>query len=85
VPNSIAPATSGALVGGVVCSTPASATGLQAGDVIVAGNGHTVTSAASLHQVVSVYRPGNSVAITWVDTNGNKHTGSLDLAAGPVK
>jgi S1-C subfamily serine protease len=85
VPSSIAPATSGALVGGVFCKTPASAAGLQAGDVIVAVNGHTVTSATSLHQVVSNYRPGNSVAITWVDTSGNKHTGSLKLAAGPVK
>ena len=85
VPNAIAPASSGALVGGVFCSTPASATGLGAGDVIVAVNGRAVTSATSLHTVISAYRPGNSVSITWVDTSGNKHTGSLKLASGPVK
>jgi S1-C subfamily serine protease len=85
VPNAIAPATSGALVGGVFCSTPASATGLGAGDVIVAVNGRAVTSATSLHAVIGAYQPGNTVSITWVDTSGNKHTGSLKLAAGPVK
>jgi S1-C subfamily serine protease len=85
VPHGIAPATSGALVGGVFCGTPASATGLQAGDVIVAVDGHAVTSASSLHAVVSTYRPGNTVTVSWVDPNGKKHTGSLKLAAGPVK
>ena len=31
------------------------------------------------------YHPGNTVSVTWVDTSGNKRTGSLKLAAGPVK
>jgi len=48
-------------------------------------NGHTVTSATSLHSVIGNYHPGNTVSITWVDTDGHKHTGSLTLAAGPVK
>jgi S1-C subfamily serine protease len=85
VPNSIAPATSGALVGGVFCGTPASAAGMVGGDVIVSVNGHAVTSAASLHTVIGNYHPGNTVSVTWVETNGKKHTGSLTLAAGPVK
>ena len=85
VPSSIAPATSGALVGGVFCRTPANTAGLQAGDVIVAVNGHPVTSATTLHAVISNYRPGNTVSLTWVEAGGQKHTGSLTLAAGPVK
>jgi S1-C subfamily serine protease len=85
VPNGIAPASSGALVGGVFCSTPASTAGLQAGDVIVAVDGHGVTSATSLHTVISNYQPGNTVSMTWVNTTGSRHTGSLKLAAGPVK
>jgi S1-C subfamily serine protease len=85
VPSSIAPATSGALVGGVFCRTPANTAGLQAGDVIVAVNGHPVTSATTLHAVISNYRPGNTVSLTWVEVGGQKHTGSLTLAAGPVK
>jgi S1-C subfamily serine protease len=85
VPNSIAPATSGALVGGVFCGTPASTAGMVGGDVIVSVNGHAVTSAGSLHTVIGNYHPGNTVSVTWVETNGKKHTGSLTLAAGPVK
>jgi len=85
VPGTIAPAASGALVGGVFCSTPASAAGMEGGDVIVSVNGHTVTSAASLHSIIANYHPGNTVSLTWVEPNGHKHTGSLTLAAGPVK
>ena len=85
VPGTIGSASSGALVGGVFCSTPASTAGMVGGDVIVSVNGHTVTSAASLHTVIGNYHPGSTVSLTWVDPNGHKHTGSLTLAAGPVK
>ena len=84
VPGSIAPASTGALVGAVFCGTPAAASSLQAGDVIVAVNGKPVTSAASLHSVISAFHPGNTVQITWVDLGGKQHTGPLTLAAGPV-
>ena len=67
------------------CRTPANTAGLQAGDVIVAVNGHPVTSATTLHAVISNYHPGNTVSLTWVEAGGQKHTGSLTLAAGPVK
>jgi len=85
VPGSVASVSSGALVGGVFCGTPAGAAGMVGGDVIVSVNGHTVTSATSLHNVIANYHPGNTVSVTWVEPNGHKHTGSLTLAAGPVK
>ena len=85
VPSSIAPASTGALVGGVFCNTPASRAGMVGGDVIVAVDGHTVTSAVTLHTVIGNYRPGNTVQVTWIQPNGKKHTGGLTLAAGPVK
>src|SRR5262249_32825757 len=85
VPGTIAPATSGALVGGVFCSTPAAAAGMEGGDVIVSVNGHTVTSAASLHSIIANYHPRDHVSLTWVDTTGHTHTWSRTLAAGPVK
>jgi S1-C subfamily serine protease len=85
VPGVIAPASAGALVGGVFCSTPAGAAGMVGGDVIVSVSGHTVTSATSLHSIIANYHPGNTVSVIWVDPNGHKHTGSLTLAAGPVK
>jgi S1-C subfamily serine protease len=85
VPHSIAPATSGALIGAVFCGTPIVASGAQAGDVIVAVNGQAVTSAASLHTIISNYHPGDTVSLTWVDLSGHKHTSPLRLAAGPVR
>ena len=85
VPHSIAPATSGAQIGAVFCGTPIVTSGAQAGDVIVAVNGQAVTSAASLHTIISNYHPGDTVSLTWVDLSGHKHTSPLRLAAGPVR
>jgi S1-C subfamily serine protease len=84
VPNAIAPARSGALIGAVFCNEPAAAAGVQAGDVITAVNGHAVTSAASLHSVIMVYRPGDSVKLTVVEPGGQQQSLSLKLGPGPA-
>ena len=84
VPSSIAPAKSGALIGAVFCHEPAAAAGAQAGDVITAVNGHTVTSAASLHNVIHAYRPGETVTLTVVGDNGQQRSLSLTLGTGPA-
>jgi S1-C subfamily serine protease len=84
VPNSIAPAKSGALIAGVFCNAPAANAGAQAGDVITAVGGHPVSSPASLRNVMHQYHPGTTVSLTWVAVNGQQKTGSLKLAAGPA-
>jgi S1-C subfamily serine protease len=84
VPNSIARATSGTLIAGVFCNAPAAAAGAQAGDVITAVNGHSVSSPASLRTVMSQYRPGTTVSMTWVSVSGGQRTGSVKLAPGPA-
>jgi S1-C subfamily serine protease len=84
VPNSIAPAKSGALIAGVFCKAPAAAAGAAAGDVITAVNGHAVTSPASLRILMRQYQPGTTVSLTWIGLNGHQQTGSLKLAAGPA-
>ena len=84
VPNSIAPAKSGALIAGVFCGAPAAAAGAAAGDVITAVNGHAVTSPASLRILMRQYRPGTTVSLTWIALNGHQRTGSLKLSAGPA-
>jgi S1-C subfamily serine protease len=84
VPNSIAPAKTGTLIAGVFCDAPAVLAGAQAGDVITAVNGHSVSSPASLRSVMNQYRPGTTVSLTWISTNGQQKTGSLKLAAGPA-
>jgi S1-C subfamily serine protease len=84
VPHSIAPAKSGTLIAGVFCNAPAATAGAAAGDVITAVNGHSVSSPASLRQVMHQYHPGTTVSLTWVGLNGQQQTGSLKLAAGPA-
>src|SRR5262249_20585259 len=84
VPASIAPAKSGALIGAVFCNEPAAAAGVRAGDVIIAVNGRTVTSAASLHEVIHGYRPGTTVSLRLVGSNGEQRSLSLKLGQGPA-
>jgi S1-C subfamily serine protease len=84
VPNSVAPAKSGALIAGVFCNAPAAAAGAAAGDVITAVNGHAVTSPAALRILMRQYHPGTTVSLTWVGLNGHQQTGSVKLANGPA-
>jgi S1-C subfamily serine protease len=85
VPSSVAPVSSGALIAGVFCGTPASAAGIVGGDVITGVSGHTVSSPSSLTAVLGKYHPGSTISLSWVDTSGQKHTTSLALAQGPLK
>ncbi|HKB31814.1 MAG TPA: trypsin-like peptidase domain-containing protein [Streptosporangiaceae bacterium] len=79
-----APVNSGALVCDVYSGTPAQSAGLAVGDVITGVNGATITSAQSLTTAMRSQRPGNQVSLTWVDTNGQRHTATLTLVAGPA-
>ena len=83
VPDTIAPVGSGTLVLGDLCGTPADQVGITAGDVITAVNGRPVSSPDTLTQVLSDFRPGSTVSVTWVDTGGQSHTHSLSLIQAP--
>jgi S1-C subfamily serine protease len=83
VPQTIAPASSGTLILGVLCGTPANTANLAPGDVITAVNGSAVSSPDSLTNILSNYHPGNSVSVTWEDTSGGQHTASIDLITAP--
>jgi S1-C subfamily serine protease len=82
-PATIAPVSSGTLVVGVICNGPAQAIGMTAGSVITAVNGQAIGSPNSLTQTVSKYRPGTSIAVTWVAPSGGHHSANLTLLAGP--
>jgi S1-C subfamily serine protease len=83
VPSQIAPVHSGTLVLGTICDSPAIAAGLTAGSVITAVNGQAVGSPQSMVGIVSKYRPGSAIAVTWVTPAGQRKTGNLALTAGP--
>jgi len=85
VPASIAPAASGALVLGVLCGTPAQATGLAPGDVILSVDGQAVTTPGSLSGITAKDHPGLVVSVRWEGIGGAMHTTSMQLASGPAR
>lgn len=85
VPSHVAPVSSGTLVSGVLCGTPVDSAGMTPGAVITSINGQAIGSPASLTQTLTQYHPGTTVSVQWVSPNGQHHTSSLKLAAGPAK
>jgi S1-C subfamily serine protease len=85
IPASIAPVSSGALILGALCGTPAANAGVTAGDVITAVGRHSVTSPSGLTVVMQQFRPGTSIPMTWVDISGRTHSHSVVLVAAPPR
>jgi len=75
---------SGVAIAGVRSGTPAAAAGLSAGDVITSVAGQSVSSGTSIQQVLASHHPGDKVSISWTDPNGQSHTATVTLAAGPA-
>jgi S1-C subfamily serine protease len=82
-PSQIAPASTGALVDGVICNSPAAKAGLTGGVVITAVNGKTVSTPNQLASSLAPFHPGDTATITWVNLNGQSTTSTLHLVAGP--
>jgi S1-C subfamily serine protease len=85
VPTAIAPVSSGALVDGVLCGTPAAAAGLASGDVVTGVNGQAVTTPNSLTTMMSQLRPGARVTLHWENPSGQRKTSTLTLGAAPAR
>jgi S1-C subfamily serine protease len=83
VPSTIAPVSSGTLVIGTICSSPATAAGLTAGSVITSVNGQTIGAPQSLASFMAKHRPGDTVSLTWITPSGQSKTGTLTLTPGP--
>ncbi len=83
VPSSVAPVSSGALIIGELCGTPADKVGIIAGDVITAVGHDKVTSPQDLTKVMLTYKPGDAVQVTWVAINGSTHHTAMTLIEAP--
>jgi S1-C subfamily serine protease len=83
VPSTIAPVSSGTLVIGTICGSPAAAAGLTAGSVITGVNGQAIGAPQSMVSIMSKYKPGTTVSLTWVTPSGQHKTGNMTLTAGP--
>ena len=83
VPSTIAPVSSGALIIGTICGSPAASAGMTGGAVITAVNGRAVGSPDDLSGILSRFHPGDTISVTWVSPSGQRTTSSLHLTAGP--
>jgi S1-C subfamily serine protease len=83
VPSAIAPVSSGALIIGTICGSPAASAGMTGGAVITAVNGQAVGSPDNLTGILSKFHPGDTISVTWVSPSGQRTTSNLHLAAGP--
>ena len=82
-PQNIANVNSGTLILGTICGGPAEAAGMTAGSVITAVNGQAIGSPENLMGVVSKYRPGTTISVTWVSPSGQRSVSSITLKVGP--
>ena len=83
VPNTIAPVSSGTLVIGTICGSPAASAGMTAGSVITSVNGQTIGAPQTVHNALSKFRPGDTVSLTWVTPSGQHKTANMTLTEGP--
>ena len=83
VPQAIAPVSSGALIIGTICGSPAASAGMIGGAVITGLNGQAVGSPDDLRRILSRFHPGEAISVTWVSPSGQRDTSSLQLTAGP--
>jgi S1-C subfamily serine protease len=83
VPPAVAPASSGTLVDGAICGSPAATAGITAGSVITTVNGQPAGAPSTLTGTLARFRPGDTITVTWVSPAGQHTTSSLHLAAGP--
>jgi S1-C subfamily serine protease len=73
----------GALVVGVLPSSPADRAGLAAGDTITSIDGRTVASSSTLTNLLLRKAPGDTITVRWVDQSGTTHRVTVRLATGP--
>jgi S1-C subfamily serine protease len=83
VPSTIAPVSSGALIIGTICGSPAASAGMTGGAVITAVNEQAVGSPQDLTGILSRFHPGDTISVTWVSPSGQRTTSSLHLTADP--
>jgi S1-C subfamily serine protease len=83
VPRTIAPVSSGALLLGALCQSPAAAAGLSAGDVITAAGGRAVSSPAGLTRILGAVPSGKRITLTWVTPADRTITHAITLAQAP--
>jgi len=73
------PVDHGVVIGRLVANGPAQKAGLKAGDIIVAADGHTITSYDDLLTALAAKKPGDKMKLDVVTASGQKHTYTVTL------
>ena len=73
----------GATVLGVVPAGPAATAGLVPGDVITVAAGSVVSDPSDIQSMVLTHKPGDKVAVTYIDASGQNQSAVITLASGP--
>jgi S1-C subfamily serine protease len=76
--------TSGVTIAGTLAGSPAATAGLGQGDEITAIGGQSVSTAEDISQALVKYHPGDSLSVTWINSDGQSQTSTLTLATGPA-
>lgn len=74
----------GAAIVNVVPGGPADLAGMQLGDVVVELDGEEISSAEELGQAIRAHRPGATVDVVVVRSDGERVTLTIELGANPV-
>ena len=82
-PSTIAPVRSGTLIDGAICGSPAASAGITGGAVFTAVNGQAIGSPDNLTSILTRFRPGQTISVTWVSPSAKRTTSRLRLTAGP--
>ncbi len=68
----------------VIGGTAAQGVGLAVGDVITSFGGQTVSTPASLTQLLVGHHPGDKVSLGWTTATGQARSGTVTLGDGPA-
>ena len=73
----------GAPVSRVEPNTPASSAGITAGSLITSFNGKPIANGTDLTNAIAPLPSGAQATVGWVDRNGQQHSATVTLVAGP--
>ncbi len=76
--------TQGVAIVGTESGTAAASAGLGDGDVITSLGGKSVSTGTDIQDILVGHHPGDKVSIGWTDAEGQSHTATLTLGAGPA-
>ena len=80
----LSPTGTGATIAGVVDGSAAAKAGLRAGDTITAVDGTAISSASALSTALDSHKPGDQVRLRYTGADGQSHSITVTLGAGPA-